>query len=91
MIGPEGEIILPQVWEQYVEPDMSITMHMWPMPEPASDAGQSVRRTGASPPPPGTGTPTPGRRPKKDEHTLPMMSFLGGGSQAKSKTWSKKI
>ncbi|KFY60055.1 hypothetical protein V496_05455 [Pseudogymnoascus sp. VKM F-4515 (FW-2607)] len=34
LIGPDGEIILPQVWETYIKPDMSITMHMWPIPEP---------------------------------------------------------
>ena len=33
-MGPNGEIILPQVWETVVEPDWSITMHMWPMEEP---------------------------------------------------------
>ncbi|KFY85218.1 hypothetical protein V500_08610 [Pseudogymnoascus sp. VKM F-4518 (FW-2643)] len=33
LIGPRGEIILPQAWEAVVEPDMAITMHMWPMPE----------------------------------------------------------
>jgi hypothetical protein len=34
LIGPNGEIILPQVWETMIEPDWSISMHMWPMPEP---------------------------------------------------------
>jgi ubiquitin domain-containing protein len=34
LIGPDGEIILPQVWETMIRPDMSISMHMWPMPEP---------------------------------------------------------
>ncbi|TVY25184.1 hypothetical protein LHYA1_G006052 [Lachnellula hyalina] len=33
LVGPDGKIILPQVWEQLIEPGMSITMHMWPMPE----------------------------------------------------------
>src|SRR5258707_8539544 len=33
LIGPNGEIILPQVWERIIEPDWSISMHMWPMPE----------------------------------------------------------
>src|ERR1044071_6015690 len=37
LIGPNGEIILPQVWETMIEPDWSITMHMWPMPEPKPD------------------------------------------------------
>jgi hypothetical protein len=34
LVGPDGEIILPQVWETMVQPDWTITMHMWPMPEP---------------------------------------------------------
>ncbi|KAJ5777092.1 hypothetical protein N7520_000338 [Penicillium odoratum] len=45
LVGPNGDIILPQVWETVVEPDWTITMHMWPIPEkpkepdpPAADA-----------------------------------------------------
>lgn len=34
LVGPNGEIILPQVWETVLEPDWTVTMHMWPMPEP---------------------------------------------------------
>ena len=37
LIGPGNEIILPGVWETVVEPDWTITMHMWPMPEAAPD------------------------------------------------------
>ena len=33
LVGPSGDIILPQVWETVVEPDWTITMHMWPIPE----------------------------------------------------------
>jgi hypothetical protein len=44
LIGPDGEIILPQVWETMVKPDWGITMHMWPIPEPPKHDG---------PPPPG--------------------------------------
>jgi hypothetical protein len=33
LIGPGGEIILPQVWETTVKPDMAISMHMWPEPK----------------------------------------------------------
>ena len=33
LVGPNGEIILPQVWETMIEPDWAITMHMWPLPE----------------------------------------------------------
>ncbi|KAK5133635.1 hypothetical protein LTR08_007489 [Meristemomyces frigidus] len=34
LTGPDGEIILPQVWDTMVQPDWEISMHMWPMPEP---------------------------------------------------------
>ena len=33
LIGPNNGIILPDVWEAVIEPDWTITMHMWPMPE----------------------------------------------------------
>ena len=38
LIGPNGDIILPQVWETTVEPDWAITMKMWPLPEPPPPA-----------------------------------------------------
>jgi hypothetical protein len=34
LLGPKGEIILPQVWDTVVEPEWTVTMHMWPMQEP---------------------------------------------------------
>ncbi|PYI07585.1 hypothetical protein BO78DRAFT_417452 [Aspergillus sclerotiicarbonarius CBS 121057] len=33
LVGPNGDIILPQDWERVIEPDWNVTMHMWPMPE----------------------------------------------------------
>jgi hypothetical protein len=33
LMGPEGEIILPQVWETMIKPDWEVSMHMWPIPE----------------------------------------------------------
>lgn len=47
LIGPDHEIILPQVWETMVHPDWTITMHMWPIDEP-------------QPPPPMQGVPMMG-------------------------------
>ena len=32
LLGPNGEIILPQVWDTVVEPDWTVTMHMWQLP-----------------------------------------------------------
>lgn len=37
LIGPNGEIILPGVWDQVIEPDWAITMHMWPIEQPRPD------------------------------------------------------
>ncbi|KAF7539572.1 hypothetical protein G7054_g2051 [Neopestalotiopsis clavispora] len=31
LLGPDQEIILPQVWEKVIEPNWAITMVMWPM------------------------------------------------------------
>lgn len=42
LIGPNGEIILPRVWETTIEPDWSISMHMWPMPEPPKHPGHGM-------------------------------------------------
>lgn len=36
LMGPDKEIILPQVWDTVIKPDWEISMHMWPMPEPAT-------------------------------------------------------
>ncbi|KAF0637471.1 hypothetical protein FPSE5266_02917 [Fusarium pseudograminearum] len=30
LIGPDGEIIFPSVWERVIQPDWAITMTMWP-------------------------------------------------------------
>ncbi len=34
LIGPDKEIIMPNYWESTIEPDMHITMMLWPIPEP---------------------------------------------------------
>ena len=61
MIGPDGEIILPQVWETMIKPDTAIEMKMWPMPEkrPPPDM--------MGPPPPMALPPPPGRLGKPDK------------------------
>lgn len=52
LVGPDGEIILPQVWETMVQPDWQITMHMWPMPEPPPPPPPPPPEVVAPPPPP---------------------------------------
>jgi len=66
LIGEQGEIILPQVWETLIKPGMSITMHMWPMPEkkpprPFPRRPGELQLSGARPPPwnPPAGAPSP--------------------------------
>ncbi|KAI3318945.1 hypothetical protein HD806DRAFT_510458 [Xylariaceae sp. AK1471] len=40
LVGPNGEIILPQIWDKVIEPGWSVTMHMWPMERPAPGPGR---------------------------------------------------
>ncbi|RAO71237.1 uncharacterized protein BHQ10_007249 [Talaromyces amestolkiae] len=51
LVGPSGDIILPQVWETVVEPDWTITMHMWPIPEKPKEPDQPPAEEAAAPPP----------------------------------------
>lgn len=57
LIGPNGEIVLPQVWDTIIEPDWSVTMHMWPMsePKPAPPRPHQPVNIFAPPPPPAGG------------------------------------
>lgn len=48
LVGPNGDIILPQVWETVIEPDWTITMHMWP----SSDKPKQPGALAAGPPKP---------------------------------------
>ncbi|KAJ9211517.1 hypothetical protein DTO166G4_6884 [Paecilomyces variotii] len=59
LVGPNGDIILPQVWETVVEPDWTITMHMWPIPEKP--------KTPEPPPPP---PPPPPPEPVADDNAI---------------------
>ncbi|KAH7555664.1 hypothetical protein BM1_07287 [Bipolaris maydis] len=38
LVGPDGQVILPQVWQALVQPGWNVTMHMWPMPEASQHA-----------------------------------------------------
>ena len=42
LVGPDGEIILPKVWKEVIQPDWSIIMHLWPIPEPPPDSGATL-------------------------------------------------
>lgn len=80
LVGPDGEIILPQVWETMVQPDWAITMHMWPMPEPPPPAPPP-------PPPPPQAEDYYAAAPPPLDHAAFMSSHLPlGKSRSKSKT-----
>lgn len=73
LTGPNGEIILPSVWEKVIEPDWQISMTMWPVEKmpplgPKLPGGMPLpgrhRPMGGIPPPPGIpGVGPAGRRP----------------------------
>ncbi|TGO12607.1 hypothetical protein BTUL_0085g00170 [Botrytis tulipae] len=97
LLGPTGEIILPQVWESVIEPGWSITMHMWPMPEPRrQEPAPMPPRPGhfggfpPPPPPPGFTATQPGGpmsaptpRMKKSTQTG-TMDWMTGARHSKS-------
>ncbi|OXV10920.1 hypothetical protein Egran_01317 [Elaphomyces granulatus] len=51
LIGPNGDIIIPQIWDTVVEPDWTVTMQMWPIPIPETPQ--------PAPPPPPPPPPLP--------------------------------
>ncbi len=48
LTGPDGNIILPSVWEETVEPGLPITMTMWPL-DKAPLAGLGQKESGQLP------------------------------------------
>jgi hypothetical protein len=70
LVGPNGEIILPQVWETMIEPDWSITMHMWPMPEPPKGPPDGVQVVTVDP----NHRPSSGNRRRADRPGAPAQA-----------------
>lgn len=60
LMGPNGEIILPAVWDTTIEPDWQITMLMWPLPATPPPSEAEV-----IPPPPPAPAPGAGALVKK--------------------------
>jgi hypothetical protein len=106
LIGPNGEIILPRVWETTIEPDWAISMHMWPMPEPRKilPLRPPSRHNHMPPPPPPPGPPhyqmrgNPGTAPPSRDGPgeLPVIVKITRGppgsrhSKSKVRGWMKK-
>jgi hypothetical protein len=37
LMGPDGEIIFPRLWDAVIKPDWEVTKHMWPLPQTPKD------------------------------------------------------
>ena len=48
LIGPDGEVILPKVWEKTIQPDWTITMQLWPMVDRYNTGSNAVPGAGMS-------------------------------------------
>jgi hypothetical protein len=70
LVGPDGEIILPQVWETMVQPDWAITMHMWPMPEPPPPPPEPPKDIPPPPPEPVLKAKAKGKAKKRESHHI---------------------
>ncbi|KAF7907787.1 uncharacterized protein EAF01_005373 [Botrytis porri] len=101
LVGPTGEIILPQVWESVIEPGWLITMYMWPMPGPRRQAPEPMPprpgHPGNFPPPPPPGFaatqpgglmsgPTPRMKKSTQSETL---AWMPGARHSKSRKKQK--
>lgn len=73
LVGPNGDIILPQVWETVVEPDWTITMHMWPIPDKPKEPDPPAAEA-----PPAPAKPEAAPEPKKKPETGTFSDFLSG-------------
>ncbi|KAI1075627.1 hypothetical protein F5B20DRAFT_374991 [Whalleya microplaca] len=74
LLGPNGEVILPQIWQEVIEPGWAISMQMRPVnqPEPRSPPV----RPSQPPPPPGFlrgGLPPPGFPPAPSPPSAPTL------------------
>ncbi|KAH6842266.1 hypothetical protein B0I37DRAFT_356367 [Chaetomium sp. MPI-CAGE-AT-0009] len=97
LIGPDGEIILPQVWEKVIQPDWVVTMHMWPMdkaplrpnqPRPGHRPGFAFSRPASSRPPGATmpipPPPPPPARSKKGGGPSHVLGWMTGGRASRA-------
>ncbi|CAI7647661.1 unnamed protein product [Penicillium manginii] len=99
LVGPNGDIILPQVWETVIEPDWSITMHMWPIPEkpkepdppPAAEAPAEPPKEAAPPPAAEAKKPAPKKpRPPPGQPGGFASWMMGGRKPPRGKAAPKK-
>ena len=69
LLGTNGEIILPTVWDKTIQPGMEITMTMWPMDKGPAHMGQKIHGM----------SNMPGRRGR----AVPIPPPVGGAPQSR--------
>lgn len=91
LVSDEGEIILPQVWDSFIQPDMKIEMKMWPMPEKKPPPLPPAMLGPLPPPPPlsSYSSTKPSKKPKLSKgrtlrKTYSMESFVSDGDKKES-------
>jgi hypothetical protein len=42
LLGPEDDIIMPEYWRETIQPDMQVTMMLWPFPEKKEDDAEPI-------------------------------------------------
>lgn len=89
LIGPNGEVILPQIWDTSIEPDFSITMQMWAMDQKLKAPEQAIPGAQAPPPPPPPPQPAkpapassqstkPRRRAAEPKRSVGVLGWVAG-------------
>ena len=83
LFGQDGVIILPEVWETFVQPGWEITMQMWPMPEPSSSSHEdrSVPSKSRSP------RNTPSATAKSSRIPIPVEPYYPSSPSRKSNAY----
>jgi hypothetical protein len=82
LINSDGAVIIPHLWETFVEPDMLVTMQVWPPPSPQTDPALSTAQFSAlapwtpPPPPPPPSPPRPSPPRFSPPHPSPPRSSM---------------
>ncbi|PFH61949.1 hypothetical protein XA68_15711 [Ophiocordyceps unilateralis] len=99
LTGPNGEIILPSIWEKVIQPDWNISMTMWPVDKrPALGNPKPLFRGRGGPtmpPPPPMGPhgmePPPEWHPERRRHPhIPNIDIIEVGPHPKTRKSATK-
>ena len=85
LVSSDGYIILPSLWHVMVQPGWTVTMHMWPLPEPKIE-GPVVE---VPPPPPPAKASKKKKEPTKVPKTAPPSFELSPPPAAKARKKKK--